>query len=303
MRRRPQSRRRSISDSDASLLENLSEGELKKKLRIDALVYPITVLALVLSILFLIFLIISPGIVFIVLLIIAAIAAAGSFFWRYSIRYNEEYAKRVAEVMERHNRETTAREQGELERLRDDLQTGFSSVNSVAGLKALQELVYEYEQLQPVIRRRAETDPLSVARVPGLAEETYRQGLGVLGGSLELMRAIHSPYTRKLEAELADLEKEVESLRGDETQAERLRVREETVASHKERLALIKDQQLRVDDLLRQSDGCEASLQKTRIELAALRADSSDVAAVTATLESAINHAKEVQQELKSLGY
>ena len=59
------------------------------------------------------------------------------------------------------------------------------------------------------------------------------------------------------------------------------------------------------DKLLYQSDRCEASLHRTRIELAALTAESSEtsVSAVTETFEKTINQAKEVREELKRLGY
>jgi hypothetical protein len=62
---------------------------------------------------------------------------------------------------------------------------------------------------------------------------------------------------------------------------------------------------LRVEELLHQADRCEASLSKTHIELAALKADASDVSvtSVIGTLQKTIERAKEVQAELKKLGY
>ena len=177
--------------------------------------------------------------------------------------------------------------------------------HSTVGLKATKKLVYEYDQLQRVLRRKKETDPLSVAHIPALTEETYRQGLSVLGDVLELERVVHSSDKQGLEKEIVELERGIESLRGDETQAEQVKIKEATVTSHKERVNMIKEQQLRVDQLVYQSDRCEASLHRTRIELAALTAESSEtsVSAVTETLEKTINQAKEVQEELKRLGY
>ena len=120
--------------------------------------------------------------------------------------------------MERQDQGAGERGQTEVQRLKDDIQTGFSRINSAEGLKALQELVHEYEELQPVLDRGRETDPLAVAHIPALAEETYRQGLGVLVGCLDLMREIHSPNNLKLEAELADLESQVGAMEEDDTQ-------------------------------------------------------------------------------------
>ena len=220
----------------------------------------------------------------------------------------------LASAEDPHDRFGTAdeRQQGlpprrgpDLKHMREFLRGGFSKVNSDTGLKVLQELVYEYEQLQPVLSRRKETDPLSVVHIPALAEETYRQGLSVLEDALELTRAIYLPDVQRLEAEVVRLEREIEALSRDGTQTARVKMREETVASHRELLDLLQQQQLRVDELLHQSDRCQASLHRTRIELAALRADSSDVSvsAVTETLRRTINHAREVQEEMKRLGF
>ena len=302
------SRRRRTDDSRLSSVENMSEKVIKRRLRLDALKYPTTFLPLIMAILFLIVVFVPP--VFgplwaIIVLIGSVLAAAGSFFWRYEIRYNKEYARRVGDLMEHYEQEEGEKGKTELDRLREDIQTGFSRANSIEGLKALQELVNEYEQLQPALERGRETDPMAVAHIPGLAEETYRQGLGVLSGCVDLMREIKSPNNEKLRAEVGDLEAQIGSLRGDEAQADRLSILEATVASHKERLDLIDGQQLRVDGLLHQSDSCEASLHRTRVELAALKADNvqASVTTVTDALQRTITQAKEIQEELRKLGY
>ena len=235
--------------------------------------HPATLVSLIVSVLFFIIMLFPPfgPLWAIILFIVSAIASVGSFFWRYSLRYEREYEERTRELLELQDQEAGQRERTELQRLKDDIQTGFSRVNVADGLKALQELVHEYEQLQPVLDRGRETDPMAVAHIPALAEETYRQGLGVLAGCLDLMREIHSPNNQKLEAEVTDLESQIGAMENDDAQTERLSILKATVASHKERLGLIQQQSLRVDGLLHQSDSCEASLHRTRIELAALK--------------------------------
>ena len=306
MRGSRSSRRRGRNDLRNSAIESLSEEAIKRDVRRDALKHPVTLVSLILAILFFIIMLVPPfgPLWAIILLIISAIASVGSFFWLYSLRYDREYERRTQKLLERHDQEADQRGQTELQRLKDDIQTGFSRINLAEGLKALQELVYEYDQLQPALDRGRETDPLAVAHIPALAEETYRQGLGVLAGCLDLMREIRSPNNQKLEAEVADLETQIGAMEKDDTQMERLNMLKATVASHKERLGLIQQQSLRVDGLLHQSDSCEASLHRTRIELAALKADNLDarVSAVTDALQSTINQAKEVQEELKKLG-
>ncbi len=68
---------------------------------------------------------------------------------------------------------------------------------------------------------------------------------------------------------------------------------------------MINQQQYQADELLFQCSRCEASLSRTRIELASLQAGSSEtsVSAVTESLQRTIDQAKEVQAELKKLGY
>lgn len=301
--------KRQVTDAPPSSVESLSEKAIRKGLRSDAMQHPTTILPFALCILSFIYLVLySPvfggNLVPVILLIGSGIVAAGSYFWRYSIRYHQEHERRVQEIMELQDGERREREQAELKELRDALQRGFLSVNSIEGLEALNELVHEHEQLQPVLDRRKETDPLSLVYIGTLAEQTYRQGLNMLGGALELTRAIHSSHRENLESEIVELEREIESLRGDETQTARVSMKEETVASHRERLEMIEQQQLSKDKLLHQSDRCEASLARARMELAALKADSSEisVSALTGTLQNTINHTKEVQEELKRLG-
>ena len=211
MRGNTESKRRS---SRVSSVESFSEKAITKQLRRDAMRHPATLIPLGLCILFIIlaFTVLEP-LLAIFLIIGSGVAAGGAFFWRYSIRYNEEYTKRAQELMQQHDRDTRDREQGDLEQSREDLQTGFSRVNSVEGLKALQELVHEYEQLQPVLGRGKETDPLAIAHIPALAEETYRRGLSVLAGCVDLMREIHSPNNEKLGEEAGELEREIEALK------------------------------------------------------------------------------------------
>ena len=295
--------RRGRNDLRDSAIENLSEKAIKKDIRRAALKHPATVVSLILSILFLIIALLGQPWA-IILLIISVIATLGSIFWRYYLLYEREYERRTQELLYLQDQEVGQRGQTELQRLKDNIQSGFSRVNLAEGLKALQELVYEYEQLQPVLDRGRETDPLAVSHIPALAEETYRQGLGILTGCLDLTREIRSPNNQKLEAEVADLESQIGVMEKDNTQKDRLSILKATVASHKERLSLIQQQSLRVDQLLHRSDSCEASLHRTRMELAALKSDNLDarVSAVTDALQSTINQAKEVQEELKKLG-
>jgi hypothetical protein len=192
----------------------------------------------------------------------------------------------------------------ELQRIQKTLQAGFSRLKSDGGLKSLQQLADEYKLLQPVLDRRRETDPLALAQIPQLAEESYRQGLSVLMGGLTLTETIQSPERKRLEAEAASLEGEVATLKENDKEAARLRMKEEELASHYERLSIIQQHQRRFEELLHRCGRCEASLHLTRMELAAITAHGSEVSisAVTETLRKTIDQAKEVQDEMKRQG-
>jgi len=241
----------------------------------------------------------------IILLVCSAVVAAGSFFFRYSVRYSQAYTTRVQEVIRDQEQGQRELEQADLEQQLEALESGFSNLKSDEGLKAINELVYEYKELQQVIERKKDADPLLFARIPILAEMAYRQGLSVLADALELASVVSSSDIGRLEAEIVEFEKEIESLKKDEAQAEQVEIKEATISLHKERLDMVKEQEINMDKLLYQCDCCEASLHRTRIELAAFKASSSgkSVTEVTETLEQTLTHAKEVQAELKRLGY
>lgn len=174
------------------------------------------------------------------------------------------------------------------------------------GFKSLLDLDREYVQLQAVLERRSSTDPLSVSYVPPLAEDAYRQGLSVLRDSLDLMQALRSPSREQIGQEMAELERQVAALQkeGTDLAQTKIKLRQERIVLHKEHLEIVQRQQIRVDELLHQTALCVASLNRTRIELAAMKVEGSEtsVGAITATLRKAIDDAREVQEEVKRLG-
>ena len=254
----------------------LSEESIRYELRSEALQHPATLIPLALAALSLIQLIgISPfpigALWAIILLGGSLVAGAGSFFWIHSMRHAETYAKLVQEIMAQQRLENREANRAEVEQLRDHLRIGLTAIDFADGLKALTDLDYQYEQLQHVLNRQDGTFSISIAHLHGLAQETYREGLNVLANGLQLSQAIHTSNKEGLEAEIVQLETEIEILKQDHRQHMRVKIREETVTSHQELLELINQQQYRMDELLFQCDRCEASLSRTRIELASLR--------------------------------
>jgi len=193
----------------------------------------------------------------------------------------------------------------EVQQTRESLEAGFSEINSSDGLSALQRLVYEYAQLQPLLDRKRASDSIGVVHITASVGETYRLGLSLLHDGLELMRAVRPSERRRLEAELPELEEKIEAARAVQSQGERVKLMQETMDSHLERLDIMQKQRLRVEKLLHLSGHCEASLHRTRMELAALRAADSElnVTEATESLRRTIDQAKEIQEELKKLGF
>jgi hypothetical protein len=291
-------------------IENLSDIEIKKELRSDAVQHPLTMVPLascLLASMYLIFFadIFGGALGTLVLIICAGVTTIASFIWQYFFHYKKAYAKRVKEIIAIQDRTQRERELAEIEQLKETIQSGFSKINSTEGIKALNDLIHEYKELQHILNHKKETDSLSAAHIHALSNEAYRQGLSVLSDALEIAQVIHSSDEKSLEAEIAKFELEIKSLEEDETQKAQIKIKRATIVSHKERIEKIKEQELRVDKLLYQCDRCEASLHRTRLELAALKTESAEtsVSAVTETLTETINQAKDVQNELKKLGY
>ncbi len=284
-----------------------SEAAIRRKTISDVVQHPATLLPLAVCVTsagyFLLLAPIYGGVLgTIIIIAISGIAALASF----SSLYPKQYQKNAREMIDLMEAEREELEQAELNQVRETLQTGFMSIASAArGTNALDELSGEYEELRTALAQQRFTDPLSVSVIPALAEETYRRGLSVLSDALDLMNVLHTPSREKLEREIMVAEEEVEALQNDQSQAERLKLKQEVLASLKERLGAHSQLQLWVEQLLFQAQRCEASLHAARVELATVRAGSSktSVDSVVATLQERINQVKEVQEELTRMGF
>ena len=238
-------------------------------------------------------------------LVVSAVGAIASFTWRYIFRYEEEYAEIVQQVMILRDREDEVTERSRTAELREELRVGLSGVGSAEGLRVFSRLVAAYERLDTTLSLQADSDLARTSHVPALAEETYRRGLSVLCDALELMRLADGSSVNDLEKSVFELEEELEASRATGTRRDRLRIREKVLASHRERLDMHDQLRSSVDQLLFQAHKCEDSLHRTRVELVAIRTGTAEasVDSVIEALQRTVTQAKEVQQELKRLGY
>jgi len=212
-----------------------------------------------------------------------------------------EYAKHTQKIIELIDQA----EQEEVKKLCESLHFRFFSVGATEGLRILNELVTEYELLQTALRRGCDTDPLFMAHIPILAREAFQRGLSILSDAIELIEAAGSMRKESLKKEVSELQNELEASKKDKNQVERLKIKEDRLAFYKQRLTILDQAQLRVDRLLFQAERCEASLHRTRVEVAAIRTGGSEtnVDSVIQALEATIYQVKEVQEELRRLNY
>lgn len=261
--------------------------------------YPSTIVPLFITALALVLLILAlPGVPAIASIIVAAGAASiatVSFTWKFA-SYNQEYAV------------PPPNETDPLVEWCDTLRTGFTSIRSTEGVKALNRLVNEFEQLQELAKRWPESSIVSIGQIGqirALAEQTYRQGLTVLNSALELLLAVRQSDKRELETEIAALESEIQEMAEDESQAARLEIRKKKRSALKEGLELLSRQELHAEESLLEANLSELALQRTRIDLTSLRADSleADVNAVSESLQRTIDQARDMLDEMRGLGF
>jgi len=241
----------------------------------------------------------------IVVLLGSAAVTTISFVRLYFFRYDQVKARREQEMFEVQDRKRRADENRELQRKRATLRMGFPAIGSSEGQSALARLEGEFRELEALLARMTRAERLFAGQIPALAGETYRQCLGLLSHALELSQAIRASNKQALAAEADELVGQIATLRADRSQAERVRIREATLASRKEALELIGRQDLHVEELLHGSDLGIAALQKTRMELAALTFGGPEIELVPVgeSLQQAIDQAREIQEELRGLGY
>jgi hypothetical protein len=283
----------------------LPEAEIKRKTTLDALQHLTTLLPLAVCIISTIYLLLlspmfggAPGAIMITAL--SGISAVGSYLYRYT----KEYPRNAREIVERLEEERVRLEEAELRRFSVTLQCEFLNIGSTEGLKALAGLTGAYEQLQASFAQRRMNDPLSLSLISALVGETYQRGLSVLSDALELMKVARMPDRESLEEEIEQLEMDFDVPKDEGIDAERLMLKEEKLASSKQRLGMLNRLQLYIDQLLYQVHRCEASLRATGIELASVRAGGSktSVNSVVEALEATLNRVKEVQDELERIG-
>ncbi len=284
----------------------LTEETIRRKTFSDTLQHPATMLPAAVCLIsggyfFLLSPIFGGAGVASVLASISCVAAIAS----YSVQYPKLFQRNIRQLTEQFDIAREQMEQEQLIALRKTISDGFMSVGHTESLAVLDQLSNEYEQLKTSLAQQRTMDPLSISVIPALVEETYRRGLGILSDTLDLMNLVRTPGKEKLEKEIEQVESDIKLIRNDRTQLDWLKLKEEVLASLKERLISINRLKLWVEQLLYQAQRCESTIRTTRIELAKVRAGGtkSNLDSIIRVLEERIEQVIKVQDEINRLGY
>jgi serine/threonine-protein kinase len=293
------------------------EGE-RDTIVLDALQHPTTLVALTVVGFALIFLVVlSPELgmagVSAAVLVCGAVAFTGFFAWHYSHGYavrrqrvDDEIRRREDEQRQRDAEEDALNRARERAETRRRLQQGFSLITSEAGDQGetvLAGLGDEFDAIAMLLERSTGQTSASLTVVPNLTEEAYRHGMSALSRALELLEIADGPQRRRIEGELAEIDDRLER---DAHADERAKARDdERQADRRRLLGRLDDTRGRAGDLMYEAERCATALAVTRLEIASLRADDTHgaVGAVVETLETAIQRVRDVQDELRRLGY
>lgn len=231
--------------------------------------------------------------------------SAVSFVWLYFLKYEEECRKHAQKRAEYEFRERKVREVNGLQHLKETLHAGFAEVRSIEGERALLRLVNEFGHLRSLVEGWPNTSLVSISQIRVLAEQTYRQVLNILSSVLDLLLAIEVTDKAGLEADIKSQAEEIEELVGDETQAERLKIKRAMLSELRKQMERVNLQELRAEEYLLKSSLIEGSLNQTRMELAALKVDSSEGGGneIAEALQITIDNARGVLDEMRELGF
>jgi Protein kinase domain len=241
------------------------------------------------------------------LLVVGMIAVVGSFAWRYT-RAERSRARQI----ERTQRErdsvalahASALTRADARARLESQFAGLESDDADEGARVLAALGDTFEAVTEVVRRGHTGTPENLATLlPDLAQETYDHGMSALSGAVELFEFAGGQGHRRLVIELEEVERR---LAADAYTDSRARSRDQDrLTSHRQLLDRHREAHQRACDLMFEAERCSTALAEARIELASARRSGvhGDVDTVVHTLQATIRHVREVQDELRSLGY
>lgn len=289
-------------DSPIEALNALpTEQAILRELRKDAVQHsatlvPLAVTALSAGYLFLLSPFIGGAALAVGIGTLAGVATAGSFAYRF-LHISKSAEERIQRIYQENQERVLQLEIEELAQRCEELTQGFRDLLHKAGLKALAELVHEFDGTWQVIEGYQGPDILSAARLKTTVKETYKQGLAVLEHALNLLRAQSADSLSELEAQVRVLKRELQQTTNEEVASRKQRVLERT----EKRLAGLKAHTTHIEELFDQSDQLETALEKARLDFAQATADNftGNAEDIIARLSGIVGTALEVQRMLR----
>ena len=200
--------------------------------------------------------------------------------------------------------EQLKRERANLDQQSEGLRLAFESPDLRDGRRALDQLSRAFEELEPQLVRR-ETDPLLLAQTPRLSVQIYRQGLNLLSDACDVGDPYYTEETERRRRQIEEYEAEIAALPTDNTREEQASLKLGYIASEKRSLERLQGSHLKFGRFVLQAMGCAVQLQETRDELLAVRSGTrtADAETLIAAMQRTLQQAKEVQAEIRKLGF
>lgn len=219
--------------------------------------------------------------------------AATSWGFHYILTGEQRAAKYVARLREKRMQ----LQRHEVERIEEDCDgAGFA-----LGAKEARELTEAYAKLVAFLERGLEENGgYERTQFRVLAEDAYREGVGILRQALSIFAALRGIDVEKLERELAAWQ-----LQSSRTNAGDKQALASQMSTHQKRIEAYRQREERLSQLIAESNRLEGALETTYLQAAELAGREGSRSLVTggaaAELERAVGAARKTEERLREL--
>lgn len=225
---------------------------------------------------------------------IGLVTSGASWYYNYVLKGEEKVVQRY-EFLREQRRQYEMHELGNL--IDSCKRAGFEK-----GCEEATKLDQAYQPLLDYFKEKLTGKSNAVIeQFQGLAADTYKQGVSVLGKALDMSKALNSVDIKSLENDLEEWKSELSKAKADSTQAETL---EDQISISQQEIELYNKQRDQLLELLAQAKGIRSALRVTRLNLADLGNQdinkylTNDGDAAT-RLRSTVEAARKVEQQLR----
>ena len=227
-------------------------------------------------------------------------ASAASFAWRYRVESDDRPRYNV-ENSEEASSDSDTVEEDDPETLQATLRMGFEILDASSGVGALDGFVNEYDQVIAII---SGWQPEDADDISGLVREVRKQNFDLLNTALEFLNLADASDKLKLEQEIGDLRRLLQTSEEDGGQASgQATQRRRLLAELCQTLDTLTRYEGRAEEYLLRSRRNENSLHDARIKLSLLRADDPnvDIDSIKDDLQNTIDESKDILVNARDL--